>query len=99
METANPSQGRLRSRTDEALVLTGKDPYYVKAQALGRLYVPFDETGHPIEQRVGRHLTALGEFAFALSMEYPDKPLEIGGIPGYDELLESGVGAFLKPVQ
>ncbi|OHD82510.1 MAG: succinylglutamate desuccinylase [Spirochaetes bacterium RIFOXYC1_FULL_54_7] len=99
METANPSQGRLRSRTGEALVLTGKDPYYVKAQALGRLYVPFDETGHPIEQRVGRHLTAIGEFAFALSMEYPDKPLEIDGIPGYDELLESGVGAFLLPVQ
>lgn len=99
METANPSQGRLRSRTDEALVLTGKDPYYVKAQALGRLYVPFDEKGHPIEQRVGRHLAAIGEFAFALSMEYPDKALDIGDIPLYDDLMESGVGAFLKSVQ
>ena len=99
METANPSQGRLRSRTDETLVLTGVDPYYVKAQALGRLYVPFDETGHPIEQRVGRHLTAIGEFAFALSMEYPDKPLDIGDIPLYEDLMESGVGAFLLPVQ
>ncbi len=97
METANPSQGRLRSRTNEALVLTGKDPYYVKAQALGRLYVPFDENGHPIEERVGRHLAGIGEFAFALSMEYPDKPLEISGIPAYDELLASGVGAYLKP--
>ncbi len=99
METANPSQGRLRSRTDEALVLTGKDPYYVKAQALGRLYVPFDENGHPIEERVGRHLAGISEFAFALSMEYPDKPLEISGIPAYDELLASGVGAYLRPVQ
>jgi hypothetical protein len=99
METANPSQGRLRSRTDEALVLTGKDPYYVKAQALGRLYVPFDENGHPIEERVGRHLAGINEFAFALSMEYPDKPLEISGIPAYNELLASGVGAYLRPVQ
>ncbi|MCX7024368.1 MAG: succinylglutamate desuccinylase, partial [Spirochaetes bacterium] len=65
METANASQGRLRGKTDEALVLTGIDPYYVKAQKLGRLYVPFDETGHPIEDRVGRHLTAIVEFAFA----------------------------------
>lgn len=97
METANASQGRLRGRTNEALVLTGKDPYYVKAQALGRLYVPFDENGHPIEERVGRHLAGISEFAFALSMEYPDKPLEISGIPAYDELLASGVGAYLHP--
>ncbi len=95
METANPSQGRLRGRTDEALVLTGKDPYYVRAQALGRLYVPFDERGHPIEERVGRHLTAIGEFALAMSGEYPDRPIELSGVPGYDELAEKGLGAFL----
>jgi len=96
METANPSQGRLRGRTDEALVLTGKDPYYVRAQALGRLYVPFDEWGHPIEERVGRHLTAITEFAFAMSGEYPDRPIELSGVPGYDELAEKGLGAFLR---
>ncbi len=99
METANASQGRLRGRTDEALVLTGKDPYYVKAQVLGRLYVPFDENGHPLEERVGRHLAGISEFALALGMEYPDKPLEISGIPAYDELLALGVGAYLQPVR
>ena len=98
METANPSQGRLRGRTDEALVLTGKDPYYVKAQKLGRLYVPFDESGHPIEERVARHLAGISEFILALSMETPDRALEIGGIPGYEELQEKGLGAFLKPL-
>ncbi|GAB1457351.1 MAG: succinylglutamate desuccinylase [Spirochaetia bacterium] len=98
MESANPSQGRLRSKTDEALVLTGKDPYYVKAQALGRLYVPFDESGHPIEVRVGRHLTAINEFAFSLGLEYPDKPLEFENVPGYEELIAQGVGAYLRPV-
>lgn len=99
METANPSQGRLRSRTDEALVLTGKDPYYVKAQKLGRLYVPFDGNGHPIEERVGRHLTAIGEFALAMSTEYPDRPISISGVPAYGELAERGLGAFLKPIR
>jgi hypothetical protein len=96
METANPSQGRLRGRTDEHLVLTGQDTYYVKAQKLGRLYVPFDETGHPLERRVGRHLAAIGEFAFALVMEYPEYGVIIDGIPDYYDLLEKGIGAYLK---
>jgi hypothetical protein len=78
-------------------VLTGKDPYYVKARALGRLYVPFDDTGHPIEQRVGRHLAAVSEFALAVSAELPERPIEIDGIPEYEDLLKRGVGAFLRP--
>ena len=95
METANASQGRLRGRTDENLVLTGKDEYYVKAQKLGRLYVPFDEKGHPLEERVGRHLAGISEFIFALGMEFPEYELEIEGIPEYNELQEKGVGAYL----
>jgi hypothetical protein len=96
METANPSQGRLRGRTDESLVLTGKDTYYVKAKKLGRLYVPFDETGHPLERRVGRHLAGINEFAFALVMEYPEYGIIINGIPDYYDLLEKGIGAYLQ---
>jgi len=96
METANPSQGRLRGRTDEHLVLTGQDTYYVKAKKLGRLYVPFDETGHPLERRVGRHLAAIGEFAFALCMEYPEYEVIIDGIPDYYDLQEKGIGAYLQ---
>ena len=97
METANPSQGRLRGRTDEALALTGKDPYYVKAQKLGRLYVPYDEKGHPIEERVGRHLSAITEFAFAFTSERPDRPLEFTSVPEYGELQAKGLGTFLLP--
>ncbi|MFW5643667.1 MAG: succinylglutamate desuccinylase, partial [Alkalispirochaeta sp.] len=81
LESTNPSQGRLRSRTDEALVLTGIDPYYVKAQEMGRLFVPYDDSGHPIEERVGRHLAAISEFAFSYTMEYPDHPIELYDVP------------------
>ena len=95
MESPNASQGRLRGRTDEALVLTGRDRWYVKAQKLGRLFVPFDEKGHPIEERVGRHIAGITEFATAFSREYPDRPLGIGGLPGFEELAEKGLGAFL----
>lgn len=99
METANPSQGRLRGKTDEALVLTGKDDGYVKAAELGRLFVPFDETGHPLEERVGRHLIALNEFAKCYSQEYEDLPIIMENVPGYDELLSQGIGNFLNPIK
>ena len=39
LESANPLQGRLRWRSDEALLLTGKDPMYLKAAQLGELAV------------------------------------------------------------
>ena len=95
METANPAQGRLRGRTDAALVLTGRCPYYVKAYKLGRLFVPFDETGHPLESRIARHLTSIAEFAFVLGMEYPEYKIIIEGVPDFHSLREMGIGAFL----
>jgi len=96
LETANPAQGRLRGRTDEALVLTGQCPYYVRAHALGRLFVPFDETGHPLEDRVGRHMATIAEFVFVLSMLYPEYGMVIDGIPAHQDLLRMGIGAFLR---
>ncbi|HAZ20720.1 MAG TPA: succinylglutamate desuccinylase, partial [Clostridiales bacterium] len=56
MEAPNASQGRLRGATNEEMALTGKDKFYVSAAKLGFVYVPYDENGHPIEERVGRHL-------------------------------------------
>jgi len=98
METPNASQGRLRGRTNEALVLTGIDPWYVKAQKLGRLYVPYDEKGHPLEERVGRHLAGIAELAFSWTLNNTDRPLEFTGLPSFAELQASGIGAWLKPV-
>lgn len=97
METPNASQGRLRGRTNEALALTGIDPWYVRAQKLGRLFVPYDEKGHPIEERVGRHLTGIAELALAYTTQHPDAPLEYSGIPSFEELQAAGLGAYLKP--
>jgi hypothetical protein len=96
MESANASQGRLRGRTDEALALTGKDKMYVKAAQLGRLYVPYDENGHPIEERVGRHLTAMVTLINNMNMFYPEKTVEYSGVPSYQEINENGYGSYLK---
>lgn len=98
METANAAQGRLRGKTDENLVLTGKDVSYVKAAKLGRLFVSYDENGHPLEERVGRHLSGITEIAKAFSKERPDTPLIIENVPTYEELLNKGLGSFLIPL-
>ena len=99
METANASQGRLRGKTDENLVLTGKDPTYVKAQKIGRLFVPYDENGHPIEERVGRHLTGVIQHINVMGENEPDKEIIIEGLPSYEDLQKNGVGAYLKEVK
>ncbi len=98
METANPAQGRLRGgKTDEDLVLTGKDKAYVKAAKLGRLFVPFDENGHPMEERVGRNLIAINELSKAYSSQYEDAPIIVENIPEYSEIIERGLGEYLNP--
>ncbi len=97
METANPSQGRLRGRTDEALVLTGKDKAYVKAMALGRLFIPYGGD-QPLDLRVARHTAAVKDFLDNLGMLYPEKTIVVGNIPGYEEIMQKGIGAFLNRV-
>ena len=97
MEAGNPSQGRLRERTDEALVLTGRDKAYAKASKLGRLFVPYEED-QPIELRVARHVTAVmtcvEQLDFLLGS---DKAITIGNIPGYEEIIADGLSKYLAP--
>ena len=86
METANASQGRLRGATTIAQVLGGKDKCYLISEELGMLYVPWDETGHPIEERCGRHLQGIYEYVTAYNNANPDKAIVYSEVPGYSEL-------------
>lgn len=95
MESANPIQGRLRGRMTEKLILNGQDECYVKADELNRLYVEFDETGHPLEERVGRHLTAIKGIINTYNDFYGESSIEAIGFPEYEALLDNGIGAFL----
>ena len=96
-ETANPSQGRIRGKTDENLIVSGQDKFYNRAAKYGRLYVNFDEKGHPLVERVARHVTAVKQVISAYSDQNPEKPLEIESIPNYEDILESGIGVYLIP--
>jgi predicted deacylase len=96
METSNPIQGRLRGRTSAALVLDGTDPWYRLARELGRMRITYEETGEPLEQRVGRHTQGIIALLEAYNEAHPEAPCVVEGIPTYEELLAHGVGAFLK---
>lgn len=97
-ETANAAQGRLRGKTDEALVLEGKDKMYVNAAKRGNLYVAFDENGHPLEERVGRHLETIKEITSVYTTQNEGNPIVITNIPNYEEIQINGVGIMLNPL-
>jgi len=94
METANPAQGRLRGEMSGASVLNGRDPLYVQAGKIGRLFIPFDEQGHPIEVRVARHVASIIELVNVYNQKMPQK-VHIANLPTYEELIAKGMGAYL----
>lgn len=96
LETSNPSAGRFRGKTDEALILTGEDKAYQKAAGLGRLYVSYEGGNEPIAERVARHVTTVRLLAENLEYVREGKGISIEGLPGFQELSELGVGAWLS---
>ena len=96
METANPAQGRIRGITDEALIVSGKDKMYARVAPLGKLFVPWDENGHPLSERVARHVTAIMTLMQSFSDQHPDRPVTVAGIPDYAAILED-MGKYLVP--
>ena len=94
MESANPAQGRLHGKISGESILNGRDPLYVQAGKLGRLFVPFDEQGHPIEKRVARHVSAIMELVNVYNQKMPQQ-IKITNLPTYQELTAKGMGAYL----
>ncbi|MDR7520253.1 MAG: succinylglutamate desuccinylase/aspartoacylase family protein [Armatimonadota bacterium] len=93
-ETPEPFLDRVRGVTDEALLLTGRDAFVMKAGEHHLLYWPIDEHGWPIAQRVGRHTETFLKICDVWSRQHPQRAITVSGVPGYTELLARGVGAF-----
>jgi hypothetical protein len=96
-ETANPAMGRFRGRLSEDLVIGGKDANYVRASQLGRTFVKFDDSGWSLNVRVARHLVAIEEVINAYNEVHPESHIIVENIPPYKDVIEKGIGAFLKP--
>jgi len=96
LETSNPAMDRLRGLTNEDLVVTGRDDFFLKAARRGLLYAPYPEGGVPLEERVGRHMAAISVFATLFAELYPGEGVTLENIPEYKELKEKGVGMFLR---
>lgn len=95
MESPNPSQGRIRGRTDEALVKSGISDLYVQAGKIGMLYIPYDESGWPLETRAGRHIEGLKNI-FTFYTQMYAKPIVVENLPGLKELQENGLGHYFN---
>ena len=102
METANASQGRLRGATSQRQVMGGQDKCYEISERLNMLYVPWTVngvTGHPIEERCGRHLQGIYEYSQAYNNANPDTPIVYSGVPAYEELFLNADPADLGGTQ
>ena len=95
LETANPIMDRLHGRTSERLILDGKDEFFLRAARNGLLYVPYGAAGQPMEERAGRHLSALATFARIFGELHPGREITLEQVPEYGALLSKGLGAFL----
>ena len=94
-ETGNPIQDPCRGATNEELLLTGRDEFMLAAAEKNLLFIPYDESGSPVDVRVGRQLSTFQEIYGAYNELYPDKPFYMTGIPRYAEIVENGTGAYL----
>ena len=78
----------------EKLLLDGKDPFLLSLSKKGKLFVPYDETGWPMEKRVGQHCSLVLELMRQFSRKFPEKKIEIRNVPRYAEVLKNGVGHY-----
>lgn len=76
------------------LLLNGKDPFLLSLSKQKKLFVPYDETGWPMERRVGQHCSVVLEIINQFSRRHPDKAIEVSQVPRYAELVKNGVGHY-----
>ncbi len=95
-EAPEPFLDATRGKTTREQLLTGIDPFVVKAGEHGLLFEKIDENGWPIAVRVGRHTSAVLQTMESWTEENPQRGLICSGVPKYAEVIENDVGFYLK---
>jgi len=96
METPEPFLDATRGKTDQNLLLTGRDEFVRKAGKHGLLFEKLDEKGWPLDLRVGRHLSSIIVILKTWSELRPDRLIEAEEIPHYSEIVQKTTGFYLK---
>jgi predicted deacylase len=78
----------------EKLLLDGKDPFLLRLSKKQKLFVPYDETGWPMENRVGQHCSVVLELFRQYGKKNPERTILVNGIPRYAEVVANGVGHY-----
>ena len=78
-----------------AFLLDGKDPFLLSLSKKKKLFVPYDESGWPLEKRVGQNLSVTLEILRQFSKKTPDRPIAVRGVPRYADAVKNGVGRYL----
>ncbi len=76
------------------LLLNGQDPFLLSLARQNKLFVPYDESGWPIEKRVGQHCSVAQEIINQYSIRNADRAIRIGKVPRYADVVREGVGAY-----
>ncbi len=76
------------------LLLNGRDPFLLSLSKQKKLFVPYDETGWPMEKRVGQHCSVILEIMNQFSIKNPEKAVIIKNVPRYADVIKNGVGFY-----
>ncbi|MGI6624857.1 MAG: succinylglutamate desuccinylase [Limnochordia bacterium] len=76
------------------LLLSGRDPFLLSLSKKQLLFVHYDETGWPIENRVGQHTSTVLEVINQFGTANTERSMIIRGVPQYADILENGVGYY-----
>ncbi|MBC7361352.1 MAG: succinylglutamate desuccinylase/aspartoacylase family protein [Candidatus Aminicenantes bacterium] len=78
----------------EKLFLDGQDEFLLSLAKRKKLFVPYDESGWPLEKRVGQHLSVSLEIIRQYSRKTPARAIIIKNVPRYAEVVRNGVGYY-----
>jgi hypothetical protein len=81
------------------LLLNGKDLFLLSLAKQKKLFVPYDQSGWPMDKRVGQHCSVVLEIMNQFSMQDSDRTLIVNNVPRYAEVVEKGVGYYYQDPQ
>jgi hypothetical protein len=78
------------------LLLNGKDPFLLSLARQGKLFVPYDESGWPVDKRVGQHCSVALEIINQYSIKNPERAIRVSNVPRYADVVRNGVGFYYR---